>query len=433
MTTVLREVVADAEQVSVERNRILLALLDDAEALADRGAAAVAGEIDAYAKAGRRLYADMREQVLLNYRTKLRLLLEGRGAKLEDLSFVRNAAMRRARAGFALEDYINAFRVGQQVFWDALLERAGESPVGHEAALSLVGPVMRYVDFASTHAAHAYAEFQKYALVDDHRERRDLLEHLLAGEIPASGPLLAAAHAYGLDTDARIMVATAIPVDRAANSDLLRAASTALARTALSECKTLVVVRQAEIIALPALAPDADPAEMCDRLENVSAMLRREGLSLTMGVSTVATGIAELPRAYLEARAALECLCGGDGVLALPRLSPFQYLALRADDTARRLVDPHVRAFLADDHARGGVLRTTLRAFVDADLNVRVLAQRLHVHPNTAHYRLGRIKQRSGRNPRRIPDLLELLVAIALEPGRDSYGSYRAPQTTTRS
>lgn len=89
--------------------------------------------------------------------------------------------MRRARAGFALEDYINAFRVGQLVFWDALLERAGASPVGHEAALSLVGPVMRYGDFASTHAAHVYAEFQKYALVDDHREQRDLLEHLLAG------------------------------------------------------------------------------------------------------------------------------------------------------------------------------------------------------------------------------------------------------------
>ena len=380
----------------------------------------VAAEIEAYSKAGGTLFTDMREQVLLNYRTKLRLLLEERGARLEDLSFVRKAAMRRARAGFALEDYINAFRVGQQVFWDALLERAGDSPVGHEAALSLVGPVMRYVDFASTHAAHAYAEFQKYALVDDHRERRDVLEHLLAGQMPASGPLLAAAHAYGLGSDARIMVATAIPVDRTANSDVLHAASTALARAGLSQCQTLVVARQAEIIALPALAPDVDPAQMCDRIERVGAALRRDGLSLTMGISTVARGIAELPRAYLEARAALECLGGGgDGVLALPRLSPFEYLALRADQTARRLVDPRVRAFLDDDRARGGVLCKTLRAFVDADLNVRVLAQRLHVHPNTAHYRLGRIRQQSGRNPRRIADLLELMVALALEPRSD--------------
>jgi sugar diacid utilization regulator len=328
---------------------------------------------------------------------------------------VRKAATRRARAGFALEDYINAFRVGQQVFWDALLERAGASPVGHEAALSLVGPVMRYVDFASTHAAHVYAEFQKYALVDDHREQRDLLEHLLVGEMPTSGPLLAAAHAYRLDADARIMVATAISSDRDASSDALHAASAALARTALRGAKTLVVARQAEIIALPTLGSDADPLKMCDRLEAVSVRLGREGMPLAIGISTVAAGVGELPRAYLEARAARECLGGGDGVMALPRLSPFQYLALRADDTARRLVDPRVRAFLDEDRARGAVLATTLRAFVNADLNVRVLAQRLHVHPNTAHYRLGRIKELSGRNPRVIGDLLELVVAVSLD------------------
>src|SRR5437660_4999156 len=105
MTTVVKEVMAGAQEVALERKRILSALLDDGQALADRGAAAIRSEIAAYAQAGDRLFADMREQVLLNYRTKLRLLLEDRGAELEDLSFVRKAAMRRARAGFALEDY----------------------------------------------------------------------------------------------------------------------------------------------------------------------------------------------------------------------------------------------------------------------------------------------------------------------------------------
>ena len=41
-------------------------------------------------------------------------------------------------------------------------------------------------------------------------------------------------------------------------------------------------------------------------------------------------------------------------------------------------------------------------------------AERLQVHPNTAQYRLRRIEERTGRNPRRIADLLDLLVAIAL-------------------
>jgi sugar diacid utilization regulator len=39
------------------------------------------------------------------------------------------------------------------------------------------------------------------------------------------------------------------------------------------------------------------------------------------------------------------------------------------------------------------------------------------VHPNTAQYRLRRVQERSGRNPRRIADLLDLLVAMTLDDG----------------
>jgi DNA-binding PucR family transcriptional regulator len=48
-------------------------------------------------------------------------------------------------------------------------------------------------------------------------------------------------------------------------------------------------------------------------------------------------------------------------------------------------------------------------------MNLRLAAQRLHVHPNTAQYRLRRIEERTGRNPRRVSDLLDLLVAITLD------------------
>jgi PucR C-terminal helix-turn-helix domain/GGDEF-like domain len=423
MSRAVPEVDTGAAAVLAERRRILASLLEDVEALADRGAAAIKAEIPSYRQADDRLFADMREQVVSNYRTKLQLLLDGRTATPEDLSFVRKAATRRARAGFALEDYVTAFRVGHQVFWDALLERAGESAVGHEAALELVGPVMRYVDFASTHAAHAYAEYQKYALLDAHRERRDLLEQVLGGDWPDRGPLLSTAREHGLAPDARMIVAVAVPSERATDSNTLRAATTALARSALTRTRSLVVVRQAEIVALSALGVDGDPLELCSRLETVHAELGRGGLPLSVGISTVANGIAELPRAYVEAHSALACIGGRAGVVALPRLSPFQYLALCADDTARRLIDPRVRAFLEEDRARGGTLSQTLQEFADCDLNVRVLAERLHVHPNTAHYRLARVQQRSGRCPRSISDLLELLLAIALDSDRQPAAS----------
>ena len=360
------------------------------------------------------LLDDVADQVARHYRTKLSSFLEGRIVTLEDIAFVRGAATRRARAGFPLEDYLNAFRLGQQVIWDATVECASDTAVGREAALLLAGPQMRYVDFASTHAAHAYVEFKQYVIADADRERRDLLEHLLAGEMPTRGPLIGALQRYGIGADSRMLVVAATIAGQTEDTDAPHTASAALVRVGMHEPTTLVVVRHAEIVALPVLGPDADPAKLCARLEDLQHQLRIEGLPLAMGISTPASGVAELPRAYQEARSALECVADG-GVSALPRLSAFQYLALHSDDTARRLVDPRMREFLTEDRARGGVLTATIRAFSDADMNLRAAAEALQVHPNTAQYRLGRIEERTGRNPRSVEHLVDLLVAIALE------------------
>jgi sugar diacid utilization regulator len=411
---VVEHVVVDGE-VGAERRRILDTLLEDLGELTERGVAALRAEIPAYREGDARFVEDLRDQVRSHYRVKLAALLEDRMVTLRDIAFVRAAATRRARAGFALEDYLNAFRVGQQAFWEAVVEYAGGTPLGQAAALTLAGPLMRYCDFASTHAAHAYVEYQQYMVADADRERRDLLEHLLAGEMPSRGPLVAAAQAHGIAADSRMLVAAAVAVDAPADADTSHVGSAAIACAGLHDAKTLVVVRHTEIVAVLVLGADADPCRLCDRVDVLQRRLRSEGVALAMGVSTVATGVGELPRAYQEAHVALSDVGAHGGVEALARLTPFDYLALRADDTARRLVDPRLRAFLDEDRRRGRVLTGTIRAVADADLNLRVAAERLQVHPNTAQYRLRRIAERTGRNPRRIADLLDLLVAIALD------------------
>ena len=407
-----------AEAVHAERRRILSTILEQLDDLVQDAVAAIRGEIPAYAAQEAPFFADVRDQVRRHFRVKLGLLLDEREVAVEDIAFARGGAMRRARAGFALEDYLNAFRVGQQVFWDRVLACAGETPLGHEAALTLTAPLLRYCDLVSTHAGHAYVESQQYVVADADRERRDLLEHLLAGAMPSGGPLAAAARGYGLGAETPMMVALAVPVGPQADVDAAHAASAMLTRAVPQQARILVVVRQAEIVAVPALCHGMDPAELCDHLEAAHDRLRREGTPLAMGISTVAGGVADLPRACLEARTALESVADGGGVVALPRLSPLDYLLLRADDTARWLVDARLRAFLEEDRARGGVLVATVRAFAGADLNLRLAAGRLQVHPNSAQYRLRRIQERTGRNPRRIADLLDLLVAIELDAGR---------------
>ncbi|MFI5683035.1 PucR family transcriptional regulator [Streptomyces sp. NPDC051636] len=405
-----------------ERRRILHAVQDRVEEVADTAVTAMRGEIPSYAVQNERFFDDVRDQVLSHYRIALTVLAGEREIAPEDLVFSRAAAMRRARAGFALEDWMSAFRVGRQVFWDALLECAGIAPTAQQAALSLVTPLMRYVDFASTHAAQAYVEYQQYVVADADRERRDLLEELLAGVAPTRGPLLAAAQAYGIGPRSPMMVVVAACVrdtrtGGTAPAENGYATSAAITVAGFWAGRPLVVVRHGEVVAVPLVRAGMDEEDVCAHFDAMQQRLAREGMVLSMGISTLARGACELPRAYQEAREALELVPAGGGVAALPRLSPFDYLALRADDIARQLVDPRVSALLEEDRRRGDTLAATVRAFADADLNLRLAADRLRVHHNTAHYRLRRIEERTGRNPRRIADLLELLVALAIRDG----------------
>jgi sugar diacid utilization regulator len=402
------------DPVAAERARILTELLEELDDLVTDAVAAICREIPGYAAQGERFVADVADQVSAHYRTKLNAFREERAVTPDEVTFIRPAAMRRARAGLALEDYMNAFRVGEKVLWDAVVATAGPTPLGHEAALTLVAPLMRYVDFVTTQAAHAYVEFQQYEVAEADRERRDVVEQLLAGEMPTDGALLAAAQAHGIGRDASLLVAVALQVEPASDSDAPHVASAALARAATLETKTLVVVRQNELVAVPVLGDRTAAATVCERLRDAQEHLREEGIVLAIGVGTVADGVGEVPRAYAEARAALAGVAAAGGVVALPCLSAFEYLTQRPDDTVRRLIDPRLSTFLAEDGARGGVLAETIRAFADADLSLRLAAERLHIHPNTAHYRLRRIEQRTGRNPRRIADLIELLAAIVL-------------------
>jgi hypothetical protein len=408
------EAVPRSDVVAAERGRILSSLLSDLSALVDAAIEAMRAEIPAYAAQGDGFFADVREQVAAHYRTKLTAFLEQREVTLDEVGFIRGAAMRRARAGLALEHYINAFRVGEKVLWDAIVARAGEHPFGHEAALTLAAPLMRYVDFVTTHAAHAYVEFQQFALADADRERRDLLDVLLAGDLPADGPLHALAEQYGIAADVPTAVVVAV-ARGGGGSEPPHAARSALAASGSPDTKTLVVARRNEIVAIWAFGARGDIGAACDLLDRTFEHLRREGIELAIGVSAPAHGVRDLPRAYHEACEALDRVREAGGVAALPRLSPFDYLILRSNETARRLLDPELRRFLEDDHSRGDVLCQTIRAFAEADLRLRETAERLHVHPNTAQYRLRRIQERTKRNPRRIADLIELLVAIQLE------------------
>lgn len=407
-------VITGADSVRAERTRILDAMRERVDDLAAEAVRAIRAQIPAYHEPGAPAPKHLHEQVTGNYLVNLDALAHDRTPTSEDFPFIQKAAMRRARAGFALHDYISAYRVGHQVLWDAVVAHAGTSPAAHEAALSLAGPLMRHCDLATEVAAHAFTEHRRYMAAETAHTRTELLDCLLEGRMPERGPALSAARGYGLDADGRMVVLAGLVIGGGGDAETPYAVCAALSDLRITDARTLSAVRAEEIVAVPALGRTGDVQVLCDRLDALRDRLADEDLTLAIGVSTVVTGVAALPAGYREARAAVDLLPPEGGVAALPRMSPFEYMALRADTTTGHLVDPRVRHLIEEDRARGGVLIATIRAFAASDLNLRTTAARLQVHHNTAQYRLRKISERTGRNPRRIADLIDLLVAIAL-------------------
>lgn len=381
------------------------------EQLADEATERIFTEIPAYRNADQQLRRDVRAHVQAHLRASIETLGADREVTREDLLFVRPHAARRGRR-VSLTEFVQAFYVGERVLWDAAIALADDD-ASRRAVLTFASLLPRYFEVATTHAAEVYLETQEQLAATGERIRRDLLEDLLAGRELEPGPRLDAARAAGVRDGSSFVVISAIADLRPADEQLLRGGAAALARAAGGPTPPLAVVRQDEIV-LVVPVPDGSSAKIAPRLEDVQRRLADAGLPLAVAVSTSVSGLSNVPDAYREANTIRAARASTPGVFALSELSAFEYLTLRPNPTASRLIAPAVHEFVAQDAQDGSPLIATLREYVACDLNARRAAENLHIHVNTAHYRLARIAERTGLDLRRVTHLIEILIAARL-------------------
>jgi sugar diacid utilization regulator len=400
----------ELHEITAALRTMLAALRARTEELVEEGVRRIRTEIPGYAAISDDTFiADVRSHVAQEHDALIRSLELGRPLNRQEIDFVRPRALRRV-GRLPLGDFMHAFRIYTEVFWDALLATATDDESRHEA-LALPSIVMRYMNIAASEAAEVYVEAERLLLAHGERVRRDLLEDLLASRAPSPGPKLAAAREAGLAPACTCVVVVAAPTATLHEEHHLRACAASLSRAFAGADRPLTVVRQHEVVIVAPAARDAI-GRLVEALETVQARLADERLTLAVGVSTVHEGLTSVAEAYSEAVAASERMRPAGGVLALSGLSAFDCLTLFGQDTARRRIPAAVRSFVADDVAEGRVLITTLLEYVHSDLNVKLAAERLYVHPNTARYRLAKIEERTGTRLRRVADVLDLLIAI---------------------
>ena len=401
-----------ATQASPAVLRLVAGFRERIETILDDSIDGMREEIPSYRSADPAMLDSVREHVRLHFEALMSSLSQGRSITREDLLFVRPAATYRARSGVPLADFMHAFRIGQREIWRGLAAGVTDEET-REAALSVVEEVIQYVNLASTHAAEVYAEVEGLLQAQGERVRRDLLNELLEGRLPEPGPRLDATREAGLERDTGCFVVAAVSRGEPAEEHTLRSAASAIARACGGAVPPLTVVRGDEIVVVAPL-DGGEPEAVAEAIRASQAKLADGGITLAIGVSTVHSGLQRVAAAYREARAARERLDAGEGVVALLTMSAFQYLTMIGDETASGLISAPVREFVKQDLAEGGELSKTLLAYVEADLNAKAASEQLHIHVNTAHYRLGKIAERTGGDLRRVSDVLELVIAINL-------------------
>lgn len=388
------------------------------EELATTASATMWAEIDAYAAHDDRGFrSEVESHCAQVFSAFTETLADRRDPTRADFPWTGRHAMRRVDLGIALADFMKAFRIGQIALWDGVLAGVEHDPSTKDAALLIVGQVMRTIEVGSTAAAEAYLEAQQFQLADSARLARDLLEDLLEGRPPTVRARLEMLADVGVGEGSPLAVVVgSLTVPGGGSTD--RAAH-ALLRSALNNPgRGLVVVRHDEVVAVVPVEGDGED-RMLARVRAGVASLAGHGVFPSVGVSSVRPGFLDVPDAYEEARMARRSLRGRAGVQALGQMSTLDYLVQTHDRTARRLIRPQVRAFVREDLAAGGTYVDTLRRYVACDLNAKLAAMELHVHANTVYYRLERIAERTGCDVRRVEELIDLLLAVSIVSGTE--------------
>jgi hypothetical protein len=354
---------------------------------------------------------DVRDHCHEHARLILETSVAGRAPLREELEFARAAATRRVRQGIPLEGLLHAFRVGHRTVWEWMVDEAAQTPQGRAAAIVLASLVMEYIDISSTQVAEAYLKEDRRLLATADRERRDLLENLLAGRLPPPGEQPAATE---LDPDGDLLVIVAQPGETHADEPhaLHHMADAIAAHAAPGPTEPLVVVRQRAVVGVISVTDRtrADPAAGLRAAAEV--LLARYGVELHAGLSTVCPGFVGIPHAHEQAREALRLARPGRPVVALTELSPFECLVGSAGSATQRTILDKGRPLL--DWDADGSAAETLLAYIAANRSLKGAAERLFVHPNTVRYRLKRIERTTGADTRSLEQLVDLLTVIRI-------------------
>jgi hypothetical protein len=324
-----------------------------------------------------------------------------------DIPIIREQAADRLRSGIDLESFLHAYRAALFYYWDSAMEEVTRLRLTRAAGHSVGRFVLDSVDTITTHAAEAFLREDNRVRAETGRAVFDLIDGLIAGR---PNPRGLRSVAPGLRQAGPVQVIVARITEPPA--DLGAGLSTALEilehSLALGTARPLGTVRDEEVVVI---APGSPPVS---RLHSAARAAREHQVQLSIGASDSPTGLAGIPDAYAAAALTLSYASPGRPVVKLTELGTLQLLLLSSGSDVRELIREKSAPLMLLPQKERAITIEAITAFVAADMNITSSASALHVHPNTVRYRLARIAETTGLDPRTFAGLADLHCIVEL-------------------
>ncbi|HXF31151.1 MAG TPA: helix-turn-helix domain-containing protein [Solirubrobacterales bacterium] len=297
------------------------------------------------------------------------------------------------RAGRTLDSLQAAYRIGARVAWRRFADACRRAGVGAEPQALLAEAVFAYIDELAADSVEGYAQAQ--AEVEDlrRRRRRELVALLLADPPADPADVAAAARAAAWEVPAGL-AALACPEEALAR----------VVRRLPPEVLATVVDGEGCV-----LLPDPEGPGRAEALERAAAEVH-----MVIGPTVAPAAAAEswaLALALLRAGPADE---GPGGPLRVDE-NLATLLLLESRDLAGRIAARRLAALDDLTPKARARMRETALAHLRHDGNAVAMAAEMHVHPQTARYRIARLRELLGEQLDDPDARFELQLALRAE------------------
>jgi hypothetical protein len=295
------------------------------------------------------------------------------GGPVDRLDVYRALGQGEMRAGRSLESLLSAYRIGARVAWRRFAALGVQAGLAPDTLYLLAESIFAYIDVLSAESAEGYALEQSAAAGEGQLRRRRLVRMLVRE--PAADP------------DA--VQAAATDADWALPRHLAVVAISGEQREAAASRLPAGAIREAIGDLICALVDDPDgPGQRAAIERAVLGVGARGGLGTTVDWTQARVSFERAQAALALTSDERAFVAARDEAGALLLRSDLRLAAELAADRLAPLADlsPGSRRRLTD----------TLRVWLAEQGRLGAVAQRLEIHPQTARYRLGRLRDLFG-------------------------------------